>query len=147
MTANANGHGQSARPGQAGKPVEIQHDGQGGRLLSRGCGFPSLGGSRFPSLAALFGFLRRLRFAAPSLRGSRFPSLAVFGLVWAAAAVCRSLARCGFPSLAVRRRPPWPWGCFFCAQCPLPLPAWPGLADRARLAASALRALRAPVAP
>lgn len=66
------GHGHSARPGQAGKPSEIRHDGQGGRLLSRGCGFPSLGGSRFPSLPALFGLLRRLRFAAPSLRGVAF---------------------------------------------------------------------------
>lgn len=109
--------------------------------------FPRSAGRVFPRSPPFLASCGGCGLPLPRCAGSRFPSLAVFGLAWAAAAVCRSLARCGFPSLAVRRRPPWPWACFFRAQGPRPLPAWPGLADRARLAASALRALRALVAP
>lgn len=63
----------------------------------------------------------------PRCAGSRFPSLAVFGLAWAGAAVCRSLARCGFPSLAVRRRLAARGGVFLRpGPAALARLAWPG---------------------
>lgn len=123
-----NGHGHSARPGQACKPSEIRHDGRPAASSLAAAVFPRSAGRVFPRSPPFLASCGGCGLPLPRCAGSRFPSPAVFGLAGAGAAVCRSLARCGFPSLAVRRRPAARGGVFFApsARCPCP----PGLAGQ-----------------